>query len=138
MKHKIGKKTVKNPAEWDCYQHLKSVLPSGTLVEYETEKLAYTIAHQYIPDFPVKLVNGNKVYIEYKGNGRAFSPQVRQKMIAIKKQHPDRKFFIVFHSDGIIGKKRKDGTYPRQSEWAKKNGFDYCIGTSNIPEWWFT
>ncbi len=138
-KHKIGKRTVKNPSEYLCYVELLEKVPSDLSVEYETIPLDYTISYKYWPDFPIKYKkkSGVNCFIEYKGNGRAFSPQVRQKMIAIKKQYTEYKFYIVFHSDGIIGKKRKDGTYPRQSEWASKNGFDYCIGLGNIPKEWF-
>ena len=58
-------------------------------------------------------------------------------MIAVKKQYPEYKFYIVFYRDGKIGPRRKDGTFLKQSDWAIKNGFDYCIGTENIPKEWF-
>lgn len=110
------------------------------MVEYETETLPYTIEHTYRPDFPIKFrrEDGTVSYIEYKGNGRAFTSEVRQKMIAVKARYPQYKFFIVFHTDGKIGPKRKDGTFMKQSHWAKKHGFEYCIGKENIPESWFT
>jgi hypothetical protein len=109
------------------------------MVEYETETLPYTTEHTYRPDFPVKFRRGDGTvcYIEYKGNGRAFDSAVRQKMIAVKKQYPEHKFYIVFHTDGKIGPKRKDGTFLKQSDWAKKNEFEFCIGRDNIPESWF-
>jgi hypothetical protein len=58
-------------------------------------------------------------------------------MIAVKKQHPSITIFIVFHTNGKCGPRRVDGTYMRQSDWAEKNGFEYCIGRENIPEDWF-
>lgn len=106
----------------------------GLDVEYETQQLPYTTEHTYTPDFPI--VGTNK-YIEYKGNGRAFDNAVRQKMIAVKKQYPELEFLIVFHTDGKIGTKRKNGTFLRQSDWAIKNGFRFCIGRNNIPASWF-
>ena len=129
---KIGKRTVKNPAEYKCYQKLRDM---GLKVEYETEKFPYTTEHTYTPDFII--VGTNKV-IEYKGGGRSFDGAVRQKMIAVKEQHPEYEFLIVFHTDGKIGPKRKNGTFLKQSDWAVKNGFRFCIGVENIPEDWFT
>jgi hypothetical protein len=58
-------------------------------------------------------------------------------MIAVKKQYPEHKFYIVFHTDGKIGPKRKDGSFLKQSDWAVKNGFTFCIGKDNIPKEWF-
>lgn len=113
------------------------MLPKGSFVEYETETLPYVTDHYYRPDYVVELKGGKKIYVEYKGNGRAFDHSVRNKMIAVKRQYPNVEFFIVFHSDGKIGPKRKDGSFMRQSDWAKKNGFRFCIGTQNIPEEWF-
>lgn len=81
--------------------------------------------------------DGSTVYVEYKGNGRAFDSAVKQKMIAVKKDHPEIKIYIVFHTDGKCGPKRVDGTFMKQSDWAKKYGFEYCIGRENIPPDWF-
>lgn len=58
-------------------------------------------------------------------------------MIAVKEQYPDIDFCIVFHRDGKIGPKRKDGSFMKQSDWAIKNGFKFCIGKENIPMEWF-
>ena len=128
---KIGRRTVKNPAEYDCYKHLRDM---GLDAEYETESLPYTVEHSYTPDFPIA---GTNKFIEYKGNGRAFDNAVRQKMIAVKNQYPQYEFLIVFHTDGKIGPKRKNGTFLKQSDWATKNGFRFCIGRHNIPKEWF-
>lgn len=136
---KYGKRVFKNPSEYECFKHLKDIAPEGFIVEYETETLEYTIKHTYRPDFPLfhRKSDGVKVYIEYKGNGRAFDHDVRQKMIAVKEQYPDIDFCIVFHRDGKIGPKRKDGSFMKQSDWAIKNGFKFCIGKENIPQEWF-
>ncbi|AXP07747.1 putative endonuclease [Sinorhizobium phage phiM6] len=134
---KIGKRIVKNPSEHKCYQHLQTIVPEGFKVEYETETLPYVIEHEYRPDYPITKGDGSKLYIEYKGNGRAFDNAVRQKMIAVKKKYPGVDFCIVFHSDGKIGPKRKDGSFMKQSDWATKNGFKFCIGMQNIPKDWF-
>lgn len=109
------------------------------MVDYETETLPYTTEHTYRPDYHVyQKKDGTKCFIEYKGNGRAFDGAVRQKMIAVKAQYPQYEFFIVFHTNGKCGPVRKDGSFMRQSDWAEKNGFRYCVGKENIPEGWFT
>lgn len=56
-------------------------------------------------------------------------------MIAVKKQYPDMDLRIVFYSDGKIGPKRKDGSFLKQGDWAKKNNFIFAI--KDIPEDWF-
>lgn len=136
---KIGKRVVKNPSEYECYKKIESLLPKTMVVEYETVKLEYTTTHTYLPDFPIRYIksDGTHCFVEYKGNGRAFDNTVRQKMIAVKNQYPSYKFYIVFHTDGKCGPKRKDGTFMKQSDWAVRNGFEYCIGRENIKESWF-
>lgn len=137
--NKIGKRFVKNPSEYECYKIIEAMLPKDLIVEYETDLYPYTTKHTYRPDYSVKYKksDGTHCIIEYKGNGRAFDNAVRQKMIAVKEQYPDLKIYIVFHSDGKIGPKRKDGSFLKQSDWAVKNGFEFCIGKDNIPESWF-
>lgn len=135
---KYGKRVFKNPAEYECFKHLKDILSEDFLVEYETETLDYVTKHIYRPDFPViRSKDGTKRFIEYKGGGRAFDHAVRKKMVAVKAQYPQYDFCIVFHSDGKFGPKRKDGSCMTQSEWATKNGFKFCIGKENIPLEWF-
>lgn len=136
---KLDGKTAKNPSEEQVYDLLKECIKRSQRVEYEPEKIPYTITSFYIPDYKISYKNGagTVCYIEYKGNGRSFDSSVRQKMIAVKEQHPDKKFYIVFHSDGKVGPKRKDGTFYRQSDWAKKHGFEFCITKHAIPEEWF-
>lgn len=121
----------RNKFEKDTGDHLAS---KKVKFEYETEKLEYTVAGRYIPDFIIRTKDGNKIYIETKGNGRSFDGPVRRKMVAVKKQHPDKDIRIVFYADGKIGPKRKDGTRLTQGEWATKNGFKWAIRT--IPESW--
>ena len=107
---KIGKKTVRSDFEYRIYQQLLE-LTTKNKIEYEAEKFPYTITHTYTPDFVVKKNNGEYLFIEAKGNGRQFDNNVRQKMIAVKQQHPHIDLRIVFYSDGNIGPKRKDGSF---------------------------
>jgi len=134
MEASIAKRKFKNPSEEKCFKHIQAMVPK---VEYETVKLPYIVKHDYIPDYVVTKKDGSTVYVEYKGNGRAFDNTVKRKMIEVKKQHPEITIYIVFHTDGKCGPKRKDGTFMKQSDWAIKNGFGYCIGKDAIPKEWF-
>lgn len=129
-KPKIGKRVVKSDFEFDLYNSVKDKHPD---TEYETEKFHYILEYDYIPDLIIPLKKG-KLYIEAKGNGRAFDAGVQKKMIAVKKQHPDKDIRIVFYRDGPVGNKRKDGSFKKQSEWAEDHGFPWAI--KNIPEDW--
>ena len=102
---------------------------------YEQTKIPYTVSGNYLVDFEITTKSGKVIYIETKGNGRSFDGHAKRKMIAVKKQHPDLDIRIVFYNDGKCGPKRKDGTYMRQSDWAKRYGFEYSIRT--IPESWY-
>lgn len=133
-KQKIGRKVVKNPFEYKTYLAIKEVLPRKFTVEYEMEKLPYTIDHDYIPDFIITKSDGTKMYIETKGGGRAWTPQVMQKMLAVRAAHPGIDIRIVFYRDGEFGNRRKDGSRKKQSEWATQNGFVFAI--KDFPEDW--
>lgn len=131
---KIGKRTAKNAFEYQTWQRLCELVGPNK-VEYESEKFDYTTSHTYLPDFLVKTKSGKLVYIETKGNGRAFDHSVRTKMINVRDQNPDIDFRILFYSDGKIGPKRKDGSFMKQSDWATKHNFTFAI--KNIPVEWF-
>lgn len=129
---KIGKKTTKNPFETSTYAKLSS--NPQLAVEYESESLPYTTHHKYIPDFKVSKHSGSVLYIESKGNGRSWTPQVRAKMLAVKDQWPELDVRLLFYTDGEFGTRRKDGSRQRQSEWANKHGFPYAI--RDVPKEW--
>lgn len=131
---KIGKRTVKNPFEYQIYKQLVDLAPPYSTVEYEVEKLPYTIDHVYIPDLILTKKDGSKLYIEVKGNGRAWTPAVMQKMLKVREEHPDLDIRIVFYSDGAFGARRKDGTRQRQSDWATRHKWPFSIGS--IPKEW--
>lgn len=102
--------------------------------DYESERIRYTVTGTYLPDFVVRGRSGKTIYIETKGNGRSFDGPARRKLRAVKEQNPELDVRIVFYSDGKCGPKRKDGTFMRQSDWAKKYKFPYAI--KEIPESW--
>jgi hypothetical protein len=101
----------------------------GIKVEYETEKVNYTIPaslHTYNPDF--KLPNG--IRVETKGR---FVLADRKKHILVKEQNPQLDIRFVFtNSKNKINKKSKT-TY---ADWCEKNGFKYADKV--IPDEWFT
>jgi Phage endonuclease I len=137
LKRKLNNRKIKSEFEYEVFKKVEAILPKGATVEYEAESFEYIIKHTYTPDLVITFKDGTKMYIEVKGNGRQFDQNVRQKMVAVKQQHPDKDIKIVFYADGKIGglKKRKRGGYYKQSEWASRNKFDFSI--KDPKEEWF-
>ena len=77
----------------------------------------------YCPDF--KLYNGT--YIETKGR---FTAADRRKMLAVRDNHPDETFVMLFMRDNKIHKRSK--TY--YSDWCMTHDFDFAIGQPK-EEW---
>ena len=73
----------------------------------------------YVPDFFVRLPNGESFYLEAKGY---FDPQARVKMSQIKKQYPDLDIRMFFMNEDVKIPPAKVTTY---GTWAEKNGFKY-------------
>lgn len=134
IKRKIGNKLVKSDYEFQIWEQANSLKKKGMIVEYEVDKLKYSLDYNYNPDFTVTREDGTVLYIETKGSGRAWTPEVRRKMLAVKKLYPDLDIRFLFYRDAKFGAVRKDGTYQTQSEWAEKHGFIYAIG--DLPEEW--
>jgi hypothetical protein len=101
----------------------------GIEVQYESEKVAYTIPaseHTYNPDF--KLPNG--IRVETKGR---FVLADRKKHLLVKEQNPNLDIRFVFsNSKNKINKKSKT-TY---ADWCDKHGFKYA--DKEIPDSWFS
>jgi hypothetical protein len=135
----MAKKVIKRNSKWVAKKHgFKSGLEEsisnqidskGIKVEYETEKVSYSIPasqHTYHPDF--LLPNG--IFVETKGR---FVIADRKKHILIKAQHPELEIRFVFtNSRNKINKSSKT-TY---ADWCEKNGFKYA--DKHIPEEWFS
>lgn len=113
------------------YKLLKGSLPRGAELDYETERLTYTLTKDYLPDFVITKRDGSKVYVEAKGLGRAFDYDAQSKMVAVRTQHPDLDIRIIFMADRPI---RKGGKL-RASDWAVKYGFKFAI--NEVPKDWF-
>jgi hypothetical protein len=107
----------------------KQIEGKGIEVQYESEKVAYTIPaseHTYNPDF--KLPNG--IRVETKGR---FVIADRKKHLLVKEQNPNLDIRFVFsNSKNKINKKSKT-TY---GDWCDKHGFKYA--DKEIPDSWFS
>ena len=95
--------------------------------DYETESFDYVLKKSYTPDWPVTRPDGTTIYIESKG---IFDREARGKMLAVKEQHPDKEFVLLFQRDNPI----QTGSKTRYSDWAERHGFDYAVGC--IPLRW--
>lgn len=124
------KRVVRNNFEENIHTELTSAQDEGLLqsVEYETEKLPYSVPGKYLPDFILKRTDGSKLYIETKGY---FRYQDQVKMIAVKESNPSLDIRLVFYRDQPVRK----GAKLTYSGWAEKNGFVYAIAT--VPREWF-
>ena len=83
----------------------------GISYEYETEKLSYTIEHNYTPDF----VLPNYVYLETKGYWDAAD---RRKVLAVKRDNPEVDLRMVFQSPYNTISKKSKTTY---AKWCEKH-----------------
>ena len=83
--------------------------------EYEPCHLTYTIYGKYTPDFRI----GRDIYLEVKGK---LDYPTRRKMVAVKREHPEKDIRIVFMRDNKI-----KGTKMTYGSWAEKNGFPWSV-----------
>lgn len=119
---------MKGGLEKGVYKDLLSYQrPHTFTIEYETENIPYVVEHHYTPDFVITRKDGSKLYIEAKGWLRS---EDKRKMRAVKLQHPTYDIRIVFQKDNPLYK----GSKSKYSDWARKLGFPYAIGT--IPKDW--
>lgn len=107
---------LRNKFEKKIERQLKRARVSFT---YEGERLAYILSRHYTPDFILSTPLG-KVYIEAKGYLR---PEHKSKMVAVKRQHPEKDIRILFYSRN-----------KQYIKWADKHGFRWAIGV--IPQDW--
>jgi hypothetical protein len=134
----MAKKVTKKSGNWVARKYgFKSGLEEnisvqieskGIKVEYETEKVAYTIPasqHTYNPDF--KLPNG--IFVETKGR---FVAADRKKHLLVKAQNPTLDIRFVFSNSKNKITKTSKTTY---GDWCDKNGIKYS--DKIIPDSWF-
>ena len=97
----------------------------GVSYKYESEKLSYTIEHNYTPDF----VLPNYVYLEAKGY---WSPQDRRKILNVKKSNPEVDLRMVFQSPYNKISKKSKTTY---AQWCEKHDIPWTHFHDIPLEW---
>ena len=97
----------------------------GVSYEYESEKLSYTIEHNYTPDF----VLPNYVYLETKGYWDAAD---RRKVLAVKRDNPDIDLRMVFQAPYNKISKSSKTTY---AQWCERHDIPWT-SFHNIPLDW--
>jgi len=103
---------------------------------FHTDKVAYTIDHNYHPDF-LRVVEGKKILLEAKG--RFWDYAEYSKYIWISKVLPDDTELVFLFANPSSpmpqAKRRKDGTKRSHGEWASANGFRW-FSEDSIPDSW--
>ena len=120
MKKKISK--FRSGLEEQVAKLLSSL---GISYGYETEKLSYTIEHDYTPDF----ILPNYTYLEAKGY---WSAADRRKILAVKKDNPEIDLRMVFQSPYNKISKKSKTTY---AKWCDKHDIPWT-SYHNIPLEW--
>ena len=93
--------------------------------EYETTKIAYTIPHNYCPDF----ILPNGIILECKGYWDAAD---RRKIKSVKEQNLDIDLRMVFQSPFNTITKKSKTTY---AQWCEKHDIPWT-SFQNIPLDW--
>jgi len=97
----------------------------GISYQYESEKLSYTIEHNYTPDF----VLPNYTYLEAKGY---WAPEDRRKILNVKKSNPQIDLRMVFQAPYNTISKKSKTTY---AMWCEKHAIPWT-SYHNIPLDW--
>ena len=97
----------------------------GVSFQYESEKLSYTIEHNYTPDF----VLPNYTYLEAKGYWAA---EDRRKILAVKRDNPDVDLRMIFQSPYNTISKKSKTTY---AQWCDKHDIPWT-SYKDIPIEW--
>ena len=97
----------------------------GVSYLYESEKLSYTISHNYTPDF----VLPNYKYLEAKGY---WAPEDRRKILAVKRDNPDADIRMIFQSPYNTISKKSKTTY---AKWCEKHEIPWT-SYKDIPIEW--
>ena len=97
----------------------------GVSYLYESEKLSYTIEHNYTPDF----VLPNYKYLEAKGYWAA---EDRRKILAVKRDNPDIDLRMIFQSPYNTISKKSKTTY---AQWCDKHDIPWT-SYKDIPIDW--
>ena len=97
----------------------------GVSYQYESEKLSYTIEHNYTPDF----VLPNYTYLEAKGY---WSPEDRRKILNVKKSNPEIDLRMIFQAPYNTISKKSKTTY---AKWCERHDIPWT-SYHDIPIEW--
>ena len=97
----------------------------GVSYQYESEKLSYTIEHNYTPDF----VLPNYTYLEAKGY---WSAEDRRKILNVKKSNPEIDLRMIFQAPYNTISKKSKTTY---AKWCEKHDIPWT-SYHDIPIEW--
>ena len=97
----------------------------GVSYQYESEKLGYTIEHNYTPDF----VLPNYTYLEAKGY---WSPEDRRKILNVKKSNPEIDLRMIFQAPYNTISKKSKTTY---AKWCERHDIPWT-SYHDIPIEW--
>ena len=97
----------------------------GVSYQYESEKLGYTIEHNYTPDF----VLPNYKYLEAKGY---WSPEDRRKILNVKKSNPEIDLRMIFQAPYNTISKKSKTTY---AKWCERHEIPWT-SYHDIPIEW--
>jgi hypothetical protein len=95
-------------------------------LEYEKDKIKYTVEHTYNPDWKIK----ENTYIETKGLWRSSD---RAKMLHVKEQNPLITVYMVFQNPNNKLSRVSKTTY---GMFCDKHGIQWAT-IDTIPEEWF-
>jgi hypothetical protein len=89
--------------------------------EYETQRVAYELECYYKPDF----ILPNGVILETKG---WWPPADRRKILAVIRQNPDLRLYMVFQNPDKTLSRLSKTTY---GDWCDKHNIPWCKADSN-------
>lgn len=94
-------------------------------LEYEQDKIVYTVDHTYHPDWKVK----DGVYIETKGLWKAAD---RAKHLHLREQHPEIQIYLVFQNPNNKLNRASKTTY---AMFCDKHGIPWAT-IDTVPKEW--
>jgi len=95
-------------------------------LQYETNKLKYTVVHTYTPDWKIN----DTAFIETKGLWKAAD---RAKYLYIREQHPDVTIYMVFQNPNNKLNRVSKTSY---ADYCEKHNIPWAT-IDTIPEEWF-
>lgn len=122
-KRSEARKKILAPYKSKFEQEFASLYPQ---LEYEKDKIKYTVEHTYHPDWKIK----ENTYIETKGLWKSAD---RAKHLYLREQHPEITVYLVFQNPNNKLSRVSKTTY---SAFCEKHGIPWAT-IDSVPEEWF-